>query len=221
MWQRVVSLYDWIARFHFLATTGIAAAGWFVTFIAASAQGWDPVSVWVGSLGAGAFVALLFIAFRLWRSGVPVTIEHAAPTPELSGRSQRMPILDFMRLAAERGWRVYGDHNLEAVDLMDGLRQAGSDAAMKLWGRLDGRRNRHAILTEIPCEHWQEYEFDWASVISATENASTCTETMLRLDTRYEGSYSDIHLEEAAARRWLETAALAFRGQRDRRGTSR
>src|SRR5665213_2931172 len=62
--RRIVQLLDWITRLHFLGTTGWAAGGWFVTFLAASAQGWDPVSVWVSSVAVGACCAVIFIAIK-------------------------------------------------------------------------------------------------------------------------------------------------------------
>jgi len=130
---------------------------------------------------------------------------------------QPMPMLDFMRLAQQRGWRVTGQHNLEAVDLMDGLRQAGSDGAIRFWGR----RKEDRVVSEIPRDHWREYEFDWTSVTSATQNVATRTYTLRRPDARYEGGYADIHLDRATAPNWLETGAPIFRGQRDQRGTSR
>jgi hypothetical protein len=174
------------------------------------------VSILFVVLSLALFLHLTYKWFRGRRRGTAVAIVEARAQV-----IQRMPILDFMRLAAQRGWRVFGVHNLEAVDLMDGLRQVGSDAIVRFWGRLDGRRSSNAIIMEIPREHWQEYELDWTSVTDATANATTCTYTMHRPDTRYEGGYADIHLDGAAATRWLETGALAFRGQRDRRGTSR
>jgi hypothetical protein len=136
-----------------------------------------------------------------------------------------MPIVDFIALAGQRGWRVTPPHDLEAVDLMDGLRQAGSDGAIRFWGRLNGRRGTepdlNIVVSEIPSDHWQDFEFDWTSVVSASTNAQTCTYTMRRPDTRYEGGYADVHVDRATAPNWLKTGAQRFRGQRDRRGTSR
>jgi hypothetical protein len=64
MWRRFIELFDWAARVHFAGTAVSAGAGWAVTFFGLSAIGWDPGTIWLGSLVAGACCALIFIAFR-------------------------------------------------------------------------------------------------------------------------------------------------------------
>jgi hypothetical protein len=79
--RRIVELIDWAARIHFIGTVACAGAGWVVTFFAASAGGWDPVAVWLASLAAGAFCAIIFIAFIANR--FPATrVAHKAPSAQ-------------------------------------------------------------------------------------------------------------------------------------------
>jgi hypothetical protein len=102
-----------------------------------------------------------------------------------------MPITEFIQLAGQRDWRVSGEHNLEAADLMDGLRQAGSEGIIRFWGRLNRQGNRFQIENEIsvpvPPEHWYDFEFDWTSVLSAKDNVETSTYNLHKPDTRYQG----------------------------------
>jgi hypothetical protein len=136
---------------------------------------------------AGMAAAPLY-AFIVW--GIPALKRH---------QHEKMPILDFVQLAARRGWRVLGEQNLEAVDLMDGLREAGSGGTIRFWGRFDKNGNRflidNEIRVQIPAKHWRVYEFDWTSVLSAKDNLETCTYTLRNPNRRYQNGYADIHLD--------------------------
>jgi hypothetical protein len=152
--------------------------------------------------------AAFFYAFVVW--GIPALKRH---------RSEKMPILEFMQLAARRGWRILGEQNLEAVDLMDGLREAGSEGTIRFWGRLDKNGNRFLIENQIrvliPVKHWRDYEFDWISVLSAKDNLETRTYTLRNPNRQYQNGHADIYLDRAAAIRWLKYEAIAFRGRRN------
>jgi hypothetical protein len=156
---------------------------------------------------AGIAAALMY-ASVVW--GIPALRSH---------RPEKMPILEFMHLAARRGWQILGEQNLEAVDLMDGLREAGSEGIIRFWGRLDKNGNRFLIENEIrvqmPAKHWRDYELDWTSVLSAKDNLETRTYTLRKPTRRYHHGYADICLDRAAAIGWLKTEAMAFRGRRD------
>jgi hypothetical protein len=151
---------------------------------------------------------------------------HNVPTPNIaeSSRSiaeplaERMPIVDFVRFAGQRGWQVSGEKNLEAVDLMDGLTQAGVDGLVRFWGRLSDEKP----LVRIEQKHWQDYEFDWGSVLDANNNVSTRTQKFSPQHNRYVTGCVDIHLDRTAAIHWLQSPdARAFKGQRDRKERDR
>lgn len=226
-WKTLLAWYDWAARVHFAGT--ILSGGLsIVAGLAAYREGWDWLAIVLAILIAFSTVALVYLAFCAYfdrkerkntTRGKPASLDgDAAASTHLP---RRMPILDFVRFAHAHGWRVAGQHDLEIIDLMNGLRQAGSDATIEFWGRLNGRSDRDAILTQILPGHWHDYQFDPLSVLDATENGETCTYNLHSPGTRYEDGYSDIHLEGESASRWLETDALVFRGQQERRGTSR
>jgi hypothetical protein len=88
--RRFIEFVDWAARFHFIGTMAWAGGSWAVTFFAASANGWDPVSVWMASLGAGGCGALIFIAFKARRYPV-ATIPHPPSDQPLKPNSATSP----------------------------------------------------------------------------------------------------------------------------------
>jgi hypothetical protein len=144
------------------------------------------------------------------------------PTPNVaeSSRSfaeplaERIPIIDFVGFAGQGGWQVSGTNDLEAADLMDGLTQAGVDGVVQFWGR----QSEEKPLVLVEQKHWQEYEFDWISVLHTNNNVSTRTQKFSTEHNRYVTGYIDIHLDRTAATRWLQSPdARAFKGRRDRK----
>jgi len=162
-------------------------------------------------------VILILMSLGLWahliirwlrsRRHPPETAAVAAAPP------QRMPIVDFIALAGTQGWRVWGQHNLEALDLLEGLTQAAVDEAIRFWGRLGG-----GPLVSIEKDHWSDHQFDAISITRPSpQNALTRTQAFSPKDQRFVTGYSDLYLDGAAATRWLGTDALAFRGRHDQR----
>jgi hypothetical protein len=178
----------------------------------------DQILHWVPPL---IFAGIGFVLFWKMRPvAVPAAQTLESYSPNRSLKPQRMPILQFMKLAEEQGWKISGEHDLEAVDLMDGLRQAGSDGVIQLWRRLKRHGNRIRIQNEvsvpIPREHWRDFEFDWISVLRAKENSETSTYNLNEANTWYHGGYVDICLDREAAVPWLEAGAKAFQGLREK-----
>lgn len=78
-----------------LICTGLV---WFVTFVWAAIDGWSPLAVWIGSLGAVAFASVIYIAIRLGSlQEAPSAAEHAGGKAELS----------FDRDAAQNYWYTF------------------------------------------------------------------------------------------------------------------
>ena len=154
-----------------------------------------------------------------YKSGPP------APMFKDDASANRMSLLDFMKLAAERGWDVTGQHNLQGVDLLDGLRQAGVDGSLQLWGRLNRYGNRALItdepLVSIDASHWRDFRFDWGSALTGSANIETQTYNLHKMSEPYTGGYVDVHLNKASATRWLETSARSYKGARDREEAAR
>jgi hypothetical protein len=129
----------------------------------------------------------------------------------------RISILELMRFAEMQGWKIAGENNLEAVDLMDALRQAGVDGLIQFWGKKYGGQWVNDVpLVMIDKTHWQDFQFDWQSVIGATENKTTRTYNFFSIKDRYSGAYFDIHAD-ANATAWLATQyAISFKGRRQK-----
>lgn len=209
--------YDRAARLDFAGTivsSGIGGA----TGMAAYFQGWDGLMILLAMVIAFAAVAIIYLAFCRFfdrRENSQKGAEFASLTVQPSP-PERMPIIDFVQLAGRVGWRVSGEHNLEAADLMDGLTQAGADGIVQFWGR----RSSDKPLVPIERERWHDYQFDWTSILHATRNNDTRTYKFFLEQNRYLPGFIDIHLETAAATRWLGTPqALAFKGKHDRERT--
>jgi hypothetical protein len=74
--QRFLGLFDWAARIDFASTLLGAIFDWrqwvsgfavsAVTFIWAALREWDPLAVWLATLGAGAFVSIIYIAWTIF-----------------------------------------------------------------------------------------------------------------------------------------------------------
>jgi hypothetical protein len=176
----------------------------------------------------GALVGAAIYAAIVW--GIPVvrTLRNVELRQKTLSHSQIMPIVTFMKLAGERGWQVTGEHDLEAIDLMNGLTQAGVTGIIRFYGRRQAApRLGPSPLVPIDPLHWHEFEFDWHSVIAAVENMDSLTRKFCPRQNRFITGYVDIHLDSSAAADWLNSQeALVFKGQtahgeRERNGQSR
>ncbi len=133
---------------------------------------------------------------------------------------QRITFVDFRNIVRDQfHWNVSGERNLEAVDLLDGLRQAGVDKTIQFWGRRRRYNNlvldREDPLVEIPSDHWKDFQFEWGSAITAGENIDVTTYNRSAKNWA-QGSFFDIHLHREEAIEWMNSTAKAFRGKRDR-----
>src|ERR1700730_9808343 len=180
LWRRITAALETAEHIHFIdmllslpfdwRTCVLPFLGAAVTFIWAALASRSPLDVWV--LALNVLAAFLLISLAVMFGWNLRRIGRQAPTEEI----QRMPIIDFVKLAEKAGWRVGGEHNLEAVDLMEFLIQAGCDGTIRWWGRLDNsQRLGDSPLIPIDKAHWQTYEFDWASVLHAKRNMQTKT----------------------------------------------
>lgn len=178
-------------------------------------------------------VALPLIFFFLWivtnfRFQAPLVRRISAPsgstraTPSAAGPF-RIPLLEFCDLAVRAGWKFHGEHNLDAADLLEGLRQAAVDKRVRIWGRTlkneFGALNRSEPLVEIPPDHWRNFHIEWVSVIGQKDNFET------KSDNRHDhktpswrrGRFLDLHVEREPAVQWLKADAPAFKGWVEKR----
>jgi hypothetical protein len=180
----------------------------------------DDVSVWRARMSKYAPVIILVSGAILLKYGnvLPESIPFV-PSQTHSSRStiDRVPVLMLRHAAEAHGWD-FGDDSLEGKDLSDGLRQAAMNGLITFWGRRQtgnsGTYARSGPLQVINRAHWDDYQFDFAPLSSATDNFLIFTYATRRHPPR-RGGYVDIHVDRPQALKWLETGALEFKGRND------
>lgn len=161
-------------------------------------------------VGAAVIVGSYFFEQFRKRTSAPPVVPGRGP--------HRLSLIEFRNAAIASGWQVQSTTSLDGADLLEGLRQAGLDGAIRFWGRQNRNEfeslNRREPLVEIPASHWRDWSIDWHSVIPATDNFQTRDENPLadRLPRREPGAHLDLHLDREAALDWLRSEALNYRG---------
>lgn len=138
--------------------------------------------------------------------------------------SLRMPVRDLVSHAESLGWDITGKTNLQIIDLIDALAQAGIDG-LRFWGKPQRYSSyelaRNERLCPIPAEHWRDYTIDCQSLVQSESNATIVSYTLHTLNDRRAGGFADIHVERERGLAWLESDASNWKGRRDRRGLPR
>lgn len=134
----------------------------------------------------------------------------------------RMALVDLAKEATNYGWSFSADE-LHVIDFRDGLRQAGVDGTIRMWGRKQHQfeeLTRQEPLQEIDKQYWRGQNWidpiSWTRMDSqkgtfagfAQDNFQTRTVTLT--DTE---RYADIHVDRAQALLWLRGAAKTFIGR--------
>jgi hypothetical protein len=128
----------------------------------------------------------------------------------------RISCVDFLKVAAERGWDFTDQHSLHLLDLQDAMRQGGADGSLTLWGRLNRWPNaeiimRSEVIEEIPADHWKEFR---VHLFAALENDNFHTYSWhIKPSTTAEKKFVDLHVDRDESARWLQQDATAFKGR--------
>ncbi len=171
--RRLVEFIDWAARIHFVGWIAWAGGGWFVTFLAASAYGWDPVSVWVGSVVVGACCAMIFIAFKVHKYpafkssttaiSVPAIDHEPEPTPDINASIAFFEILSNSEWSKQqRPDTEYSVSDWLARRLDGEIHNRLHQGKIKAWGHRCLNPWKEAPENEIPAEEWAKIEIDFA-----------------------------------------------------------
>lgn len=201
--------------------SGLTGAASTVVGAALQVSGYVNVPLAV-ALGVVAVVGYGYAAYLWFRDRG--SVEAKPPAIE------RMPLLAFAIKAGKRDWDILKNGGLGVLDLLVGLRQAGSDGAVQLYGREQEPNKLRAwqpeqVLTEIPREYWLEHEIDphklhvfRASQPVAMIQDNRETETKRRVGNFLHGhvQYTDIHVRGDQALDWLDGPAKGFRGHTQR-----
>lgn len=232
IWKRLWQYVEWLGTLFTVLPWGAAAAMTIWGII----SHWSAPLIFLGALAAFAFTMVGLVHLRRYQdrqrslagsliiptpsAGDAAPVEPTA-TPTSEAKLGRITFLEFRDIAQEHGWSVKGQHDLEILDLLNGLKQAGADGAIQFWGRFDRYGNGSLIhreaLTPINKEHWYDFQFEWGSAVNSDLNEHVATWNFGKTDDRTAGRYADIHLDGDAATEWLTQAARDFKGREERR----
>lgn len=141
----------------------------------------------------------------------------------------RIPLTEFYVEAQKAGWNLTTDQQL-CLDLAVGLREAGLDGSIEIWGRkcrkltLPGMRD--SPLQRIDSSFWQHHQVDGLRMVRAadagsatetprleTNNRLTRTLALPMRDTHADAAtYHDLQLNCLQALHWLHTDAARYQG---------
>ena len=135
--------------------------------------------------------------------------------------SERISVLELFSLAEHQfAWDLNGEHSLDILDLIYGLRQAGSDGLIQFWGKINRNRSdiltRNELLVAIPRDHWADYELDIWKARAERDNLYLWTINKRAVQNVIDGGYADVHADRAATIKWLQTMANEYKGHTKR-----
>lgn len=145
---------------------------------------------------------------RLMSQVAPTTLEQAR-------EEVRISLLDLIETAKnEYGWD-FDDPSLHLLDLLYGLRQAGSDSTIYFYGKINRNQsesiNRNELVVPIDPVHWRDYEFEIWGALRNKDNYYVWTLNK-RANQPSRGGYTDIHALRLTAINWLKGEADKFKG---------
>ncbi len=134
----------------------------------------------------------------------------------------RMTLVDLCKEAEMHGWD-FGNYEMHVIDFKDGLRQAGVDGTVNMWGRKQHQLvelSRQEPLQPIERDYWRRQNWidptSWMRVdtrkgtFAGILDDNFQTRTVTVTDTE---RYVDIHVDRAQALLWLRGAAKSFIGK--------
>ncbi len=135
----------------------------------------------------------------------------------------RISLGDLCKIAEKKGWDFADDETGHVFDLRNGLKQAGIDGRINIWGRKIPRLEMDVdlvSLTKIPAKYWEACEID-----PFTSNGDCLGSVKDNLQIRthhlgfphYEGHYADLHVDREQAEKWLRLEAEYFKGRTKKR----
>lgn len=127
-----------------------------------------------------------------------------------SNKSPRKPDLitfyEFVSMAIAAGWPADRDE-VRWIEFFRLLREAARNDWVQLWGRKERFKWPASITSEprepISSEHWNEFQIDPNSVLSAVESTDSRSYNLKRNDWGGSDRYRDLHIERKAAKNWL------------------
>lgn len=168
----------------------------------------DSIPTWAIFCASG----VLLVALWVWESGLRLPSGFALSRP----RIELMPLIALRDLAAKNGWRMGSLHVLDFVRALD---EAGARGLLKFYARRNPDNTARELLRdrpreEVPSEEWKNLRVCTDGIMNydCKDNA----DTSLRCRRPHlDRAYSDVHVERAAAKRWLRREAPQFRGQHE------
>ena len=137
-----------------------------------------------------------------------------------SRRSKRIPLLEFVEIAARSFRWQFHDGSCDILDLGNGLRQAAVDRDVTIYGRCGCLHMPRQYwdsypLQPIPVEHLCNY---WIDITSAMRDENDETKTYA-VGPSDQGSvvYVDLWINRKEGLRWLKGEGREWRGRTDAR----
>jgi len=171
----------------------------------------------------GVLLALLLLS-AAW-AGKNRTWQIVSGPPKDS--ANRIRLTEFYAEARQQGWEFSADRQL-LVDLALGLREAGLQGRIEMWGRkclAPGMAPLpHDPLLRIAADFWKHHDIDGLRMALAAgtgEGAARLETNNLRIQTRAfptsdpdfdDATYRDLHLNYLQAMDWLQVNAASYRG---------
>ena len=175
-----------------------------------------PQSIGIAIMVAG-IVPLAWLGLKRINAGnitrnISDRLKDALPAIHFGSRIDRMPIIELRDLASEKyRWDF---QSLHFMDFIHGLAQAGTDGALKFWGRLDRNIFEDLMhderLREIPKDHWLDFQFLGTEFWQAEKNIEMQSRAHNKSDDE---GFVDIHVERGPAIRWLKRDADSYKGR--------
>lgn len=164
----------------------------------------------------------IYVALKTSKAQVERLWPKESHDSSLEWTDFRMTLVDLAKEAKNYGWE-FATHELEIIDFRDGLRQAGVDGTIRIWGRMQHQfdeLSRQEPLQEIEKGYWRRQNWiDPASWMRVDTRKGTfagivddnfLTRTVTVTDSE---RYVDIHVDRAQALLWLRGAAKSFIGR--------
>jgi hypothetical protein len=148
---------------HWFYASVVGGLTWLGTFLWAAVDDWSPLAVWLGGLGAGAFIAIIYVSIRIAidrkKSGVHQSVARDVSLYDaicriFLGRWSLIPVKD-----GNLDLNVNGFQALH--DLLEHIRQLAFDGRLPIWGKKPG----YLTLWERPdAQFWNHHRIDYLSV---------------------------------------------------------
>ena len=176
---------------------------------------WERMStfIWIDWVGLICIITFLFWLIKPWKCN-----SRDAPKVE------RISLVDFLKLAEKKGWKLREGDSVELLDLGLGLHQALVDGTFKAWGRQNQsylEDTQKEPLIEIDKGFWVNHKCNMHETYKVEGKIDKkAGKVNYIIDWRknisaFTGEFRDIHFEKGTAIKWLKAESESYKGKHD------